>query len=92
MGALCINRHEKYDKNYGQSVSYNIMQLRETNVCNSASMAMNPTSHSHQLEINHQVDTPHTILEEDVQSDTTCSQSAGHCLIGFVMCNAGRLP
>jgi len=36
--------------------------------------------------------TPPLILEEDVQSDTTCSQSAGHCIIGFVVCNAGGLP
>jgi hypothetical protein len=37
---LYINKKEKYGKNYGLSVSYNIMQLRETNICNSASLAM----------------------------------------------------
>jgi hypothetical protein len=94
MGALSIKRHEKYCKNDGLSVSYNITKLRETNVCNSASLAMRHESNISLSPVSNQPLSGQSWLipEEDVQSDTTCSQSAGHCIIGFVVCNAGGLP
>jgi hypothetical protein len=60
MGALCINRQEKYGKNDGLSVSYNIMQLRETNVCKSASLVMRHESNISLSPVRNQPSSGHT--------------------------------
>jgi hypothetical protein len=47
---------------------------------------LNGSFHSHQKAMSHGVITPKCTQEEDIWSDTTCWQSAGHLPLGIIGC------